>query len=233
MIRSRPILICASAGLRASLIGQLALYAQLELIESEAPERALELLRSERIELLLVEAEVGAELPARARATGFRGPVLLICDAARRGRPALLGPPVEYVERPFRFADLLARIFAHLRRRDAAKGEIVVGAYRFRPGSRDLRAKAGRPLRLTEMEAAILSRLARANGQAVSREMLLRDVWGYSPAVVTRTLETHIYRLRRKIEPDPANARFLVTEGNGYRLIAREERSPPAEARRG
>jgi DNA-binding response OmpR family regulator len=75
-----------------------------------------------------------------------------------------------------------------------------------------------RRIRLTEKEAAILKFLYRAGTRAVARQVLLNEVWGYNAAVTTHTLETHIYRLRQKIEPDPANARLLVTEGGGYRL---------------
>ena len=78
---------------------------------------------------------------------------------------------------------------------------------------------AGRKkVRLTEKETAILKYLYRAGTKAVGRQILLNEVWGYNAAVTTHTLETHIYRLRQKIEPDPTNARLLLTEGGGYRL---------------
>ena len=75
-------------------------------------------------------------------------------------------------------------------------------------------------VRLTEKETNILKYLYRAGGKAVAREELLAEVWGYNAAVTTHTLETHVYRLRQKIEPDPANARILITEAGGYRLQA-------------
>jgi len=74
-------------------------------------------------------------------------------------------------------------------------------------------------LRLTEKEAAILRFLHRADRQVVSREVLLKDVWGYNANVTTHTLETHIYRLRQKIETDPTDARLLVTDAGGYKLL--------------
>ena len=79
-------------------------------------------------------------------------------------------------------------------------------------------AASGKRLRLTEKEAAILKFLYRAGGKPVPRQILLNEVWGYNSAVTTHTLETHIYRLRQKIEPDPTNSRLLLTEGGGYRL---------------
>ena len=73
-------------------------------------------------------------------------------------------------------------------------------------------------IRLTEKETNILKYLYRAGAKAVSREELLAEVWGYNAGVTTHTLETHVYRLRQKIEPDPGNARLLLTEAGGYRL---------------
>jgi DNA-binding response OmpR family regulator len=76
-----------------------------------------------------------------------------------------------------------------------------------------------RKIRLTEKETAILKFLYRAGDKPVAREVLLDEVWGYNAAVATHTLETHIYRLRQKIERDPSNATILVTEPGGYRLV--------------
>ena len=73
-------------------------------------------------------------------------------------------------------------------------------------------------MKLTEKETAILAFLHRTRQRAVPRQELLREVWGYNPAVTTHTLETHVYRLRRKIEEIPAKARLLITEPGGYRL---------------
>ena len=74
-------------------------------------------------------------------------------------------------------------------------------------------------MRLTEKETAILKYLYRTGDKVVSRDVLLNEVWGYNAGVTTHTLETHIYRLRQKIEPDPSNAKLLVTEPGGYRLV--------------
>jgi DNA-binding response OmpR family regulator len=74
-------------------------------------------------------------------------------------------------------------------------------------------------IRLTEKETAIIKFLYRSGEQSVSRETLLHDVWGYNAGVSTHTLETHIYRLRQKIERDPAQAEIIVTEGGGYKLV--------------
>jgi DNA-binding response OmpR family regulator len=76
---------------------------------------------------------------------------------------------------------------------------------------------ANRKIRLTEKETAILKYLYRI-GAVVDRDTLLGEVWGYNAGVSTHTLETHVYRLRQKIEPDPSKVTLLVTEAGGYRL---------------
>jgi DNA-binding response OmpR family regulator len=74
-------------------------------------------------------------------------------------------------------------------------------------------------IRLTEKETAILKFLCRAGNKPTDRDVLLNEVWGYNTGVTTHTLETHIYRLRQKIEENPSEAQILVTEQSGYRLI--------------
>jgi DNA-binding response OmpR family regulator len=125
----------------------------------------------------------------------------------------------DYITKPVRFAVLMARLDAHLRSHQASEEAIYkIGPYTFRPSAK-LLIEGPKRVRLTEKETNILKFLQRA-GNTVSREVLLHEVWGYNPAVTTHTLETHIYRLRQKIEKDPARAEILVTESGGYRLIA-------------
>ena len=95
----------------------------------------------------------------------------------------------------------------------------AIGPYTFRPSAKLLVGEKGGKVRLTEKETAILRYLFRAGQKSISRDVLLQEVWGYNSGVTTHTLETHIYRLRQKIERDPSNARLLVTEDGGYRLV--------------
>jgi DNA-binding response OmpR family regulator len=126
----------------------------------------------------------------------------------------------DYIAKPFRFATLMARIHAHLRSHQQSEEAIYrIGPYTFRPSAKILIDPEGKKIRLTEKETNILKFLYRS-GETVARETLLHEVWGYNPAVTTHTLETHIYRLRQKIEELPGQAQILITESGGYRLVA-------------
>ena len=125
----------------------------------------------------------------------------------------------DYVTKPFKIAVLLARIRAQLRSHEHSEGAVFhLGAYEFRPSAKILLDAQQKKIRLTEKETNILKYLYRAGEKPVSREELLAEVWGYNAGVTTHTLETHVYRLRQKIEPDPSNATLLITEAGGYRL---------------
>ena len=95
-----------------------------------------------------------------------------------------------------------------------------IGHYTFRPSAKMLiEEESNRKVRLTEKETAILKYLFRSGSAVIGRDVLLNEVWGYNSGVTTHTLETHVYRLRQKIERDPSNAELLVTEPGGYRLV--------------
>ncbi len=145
----------------------------------------------------------------------FRAPIIMLTghDSEADTVMGLESGANDYVVKPFRFAVLLARIRAHLRQHEASEDAIfTIGPYTFRPSAKLLVAPQGSKLKLTEKETAILRFLYRANAKVVTRDVLLTEVWGYNANVTTHTLETHIYRLRQKIERDPSNAQILVTE---------------------
>jgi DNA-binding response OmpR family regulator len=127
----------------------------------------------------------------------------------------------DYVTKPFRIGVLLARVRAQLRQFERSDdATFQIGPYSFRPGGKLLLDPTrNKRIRLTEKETQILKFLFRAGDRAVGRDILLGEVWGYNAAVATHTLETHIYRLRQKIERDPSQAVLLVTEPGGYRLV--------------
>ena len=167
----------------------------------------------------------GRDLCAELRRRGMRMPIIMLTgsdDEADVVRGLNAGAN-DYIAKPFRLAELLARLRAQLRIYENSEDAVfTIGPYTFRPSAKLLQEPVkNRRIRLTEKEAAILKFLYRAGTRPVQRQVLLNEVWGYNAAVTTHTLETHIYRLRQKIEPDPANARLLVTEGGGYRLDPR------------
>jgi DNA-binding response OmpR family regulator len=156
------------------------------------------------------------------RRNGFRGPIIMLTGQGSDA-DTVLGLDAganDYVTKPFKFAVLLARIRAQLRQHEASEDAIFrIGPYTFRPGAKLLVNEKGSKLKLTEKETAILRYLYRAGQKVVSRDTLLSEVWGYNANVTTHTLETHIYRLRQKIENNPSSARLLVTEPGGYKLM--------------
>jgi DNA-binding response OmpR family regulator len=164
----------------------------------------------------------GRELCREFRAAGITCPILLL-TAKDSDDDVIIGLKAganDHVAKPFRFAVLAARIHAHLRNHEQSEEAVYrIGPYTFRPSAKLLLDPKGRKIRLTEKETNILKHLHRS-GQTVARETLLHEVWGYNPAVTTHTLETHIYRLRQKIEHNPGAAQILVTESGGYRLVA-------------
>lgn len=164
----------------------------------------------------------GIEVCSALRQQGVKAPVILLTGAAREEQDQVQGLDAganDYVLKPFKFSVLVARIRAHLRSHEASEdASYRIGPYEFRPSMRVLIDQAQKKVRLTDKEAAILRYLYRSGQKPVGREELLREVWGYNAAVTTHTLETHIYRLRQKIEPDAQSPKLLITETGGYRL---------------
>ena len=164
----------------------------------------------------------GRDFCARLRDQGFRMPIIMLTgsdDEADVVRGLDAGAN-DYVAKPFRIAELIARLRAQRRIFENTEDAVfTIGPYIFRPSAKTLtEVPRNRRIRLTEKEVAILKFLYRAGSNPVTRQVLLDEVWGYNASVTTHTLETHIYRLRQKIEPNPSSASLLLTEGGGYRL---------------
>jgi DNA-binding response OmpR family regulator len=176
-------------------------------------------------DLILLDVDLpdmdGREACREMRRSGVTAPIIILTAAAgdEDTVQGLEAGANDYVTKPYKFAVLLARIRAQLRSHEHSEGAVFrLGAYEFRPANKILVDAQQRKIRLTEKETNILKYLYRAGEKPVSREELLAEVWGYNAGVTTHTLETHVYRLRQKIEADPANARLLLTEAGGYRL---------------
>jgi DNA-binding response OmpR family regulator len=212
--------------LRGALVEQLALHEEFEAIAVDNGTKAVQTAKAGNIDLVIMDVGLpdvdGREAVRILRKNGFKAPIIMLTghDTDSDTILGLESGANDYVTKPFRFAVLLARIRAQLRQHEASEDAVFnIGPYMFRPSSKLLLTPKGTKVRLTEKETAILRYLYRAGQKPVSRETLLQEVWGYNSGVTTHTLETHIYRLRQKVEKDAAAPQILVTEAGGYKLV--------------
>ena len=200
---------------------------------------AMVLGRDSRIDAILLDMDLpdgdGRDLCMRFRQHGVRIPIIMLTGSASEEDvvSGLDAGANDFVAKPFRLGELLARLRSQFRTFEASDDVAYrIGNFLFRPSSRTLQDRIGnRKIRLTDKEASVLRFLCRAEGEPVSRQTLLREVWGYSPAADSHTVETHIYRLRRKIEPEPGRIRVLTNVGGGYRLADEDVEMAPAPHR--
>jgi DNA-binding response OmpR family regulator len=223
----RILIVDDDSALRQSLTEQLELNQEFVTVECETAAQALEIAKHERLDAILLDVGLpdmdGRELCRRLRDAAVQVPIVML-TGADSDADTILGLDAgadDYVTKPFRLSVLLARLRAHLRQSEHSDdAEFTIGPYTFRPGAKLLLDPGGRKkVRLTEKETAILKYLYRARDRVIGRGTLLGEVWGYNAGVTTHTLETHVYRLRQKIERDPTRAEILVTESGGYRLV--------------
>ncbi len=227
MASARKILVVEDdADLRDALIEQIALHEEFEPVGVGTAGAAIEALKSDQVDLALMDVGLpdmdGREAVKVIRTNGYKGPVIMLTghDSETDTVEGLDAGANDYVAKPFRFAVLLARIRAQLRTHEASEDAVLaIGPYTFKPSTKLLTNDRGSKVRLTEKETSILRYLYRAGGKVVGRDELLQEVWGYNAEVTTHTLETHIYRLRQKIEKEPSSASLLVTEAGGYKLM--------------
>jgi DNA-binding response OmpR family regulator len=227
MTNVRRILIVEDdAELRDALVEQLALHEEFEAVAAENGTKGVQAAKGGQIDLVIMDVGLpdidGREAVRMLRKGGFKAPILLLTghDTDSDTILGLESGANDYVTKPFRFAVLLARIRAQLRQHEASEDAVfTIGPFTFRPSSKLLLNAKGNKVRLTEKETAILRFLYRAGQKPVTRETLLQEVWGYNSGVTTHTLETHIYRLRQKVERDATTPTILVTETGGYKLV--------------
>jgi DNA-binding response OmpR family regulator len=212
--------------LRDSLSEQLRLHEEFLTTESTTAADALEVTRDEYFDAILLDVGLpdmdGREVCRLMRRNGVKSPIIMLTghDTDADQILGLDAGANDYIAKPFRLNVLLARLCAQLRQHEQSEDAVfTIGPYSFQPAQKILVDGEDRKVRLTEKETAILKYLHRAGDKVVSRDTLLGEVWGYNAGVTTHTLETHVYRLRQKIEADPSNACILVTEPGGYKLV--------------
>jgi DNA-binding response OmpR family regulator len=224
----RILLVDDDEALRQSLAEQLQLHDEFVTTTAGDGAGGLELAKSEHFDIILLDVGLpdidGRELCRVMRRQGVKAPIVML-TAVDTDADTILGLDAganDYVTKPFRIGVLLARLRAHLRQHEQSEDAVfTIGPYSFRPSAKLLiRTADEKKIRLTEKETSILKYLLRAGNKPVGRDVLLNEVWGYNAGVTTHTLETHVYRLRQKIEEDPSSAQLLITEPGGYRLIA-------------
>ncbi len=213
--------------LREALSEQLVMTEDFDVFEAGNGSEAMQKAKEQHYDLVILDVGLpdtdGRELCRVLRKHGVKSPVLMLTghDSDADTILGLDAGANDYVTKPFKFPVLLARVRAQLRTHEQSEDAVFqLGPYTFKPAMKMLIDERERKIRLTEKETNILKYLYRSPDGVVPRDVLLHEVWGYNAGVTTHTLETHIYRLRQKIEPDPSNARLLVTESGGYRLVA-------------
>ena len=211
---------------RKTLGNQLRLHQEFTLTEVATGTDALERAKADHFAIIIIDVGLpdldGREVCRLMRRNGVTSPIIML-TGADSDADTILGLEAganDYVIKPFRIGVLLARIRAHIRRHEHSDDAVfTIGPYVFQPGNKLLLDRDSRKIRLTTKETAILKYLYRAGARTVGRQVLLGEVWGYNAGVSTHTLETHVYRLRQKMERDPSSAEILVTERGGYRLV--------------
>ena len=215
------------AALSQSLTEQLRLHEEFECVVAKSGADALDAAKESYFDVILLDVGLpdmdGRDVCKLMRRAGVKSPIIML-TGANSDSDTILGLESganDYVTKPFRLNVLLARIRAHIRQHEQSEDAVfVIGPYSFQPSAKILIETATeKKVRLTEKETSILKFLFRAGDKPVTRETLLDEVWGYNAGVTTHTLETHVYRLRQKIEKAPSNAAILITEPGGYKLI--------------
>lgn len=223
----KVLLVDDDEALRGTLAEQLQLHEEFDTSEAGTGADGLQAAKAQTFDLILLDVGLpdmdGRDLCRLMRKAGVKSPVIML-TAQDSDADTILGLDAganDYVTKPFKVAVLLARMRAQLRQHEQSDDAVFsIGPYAFKPAAKLMVDESrNRKIRLTEKETAILKYLYRSGDRMVKRETLLNEVWGYNAGVTTHTLETHVYRLRQKIEPDPSRAEILVTDTGGYRLV--------------
>ena len=213
--------------LRSSLVEQLELSKEFQPKGVSTAKEGLEIIKFESFDVILLNSSLpdmnGFKACNLFRRNGARCPIIMLMETKTTSNLKFsfdVGAN-DYVNKPFRMRNLMPRIRNLLQQQNEKFDTVIpVGPFTFRPNSKLLiNPENDQMIYLTEKETMILEFLFQAGDEVVGRNKLLGEVWGYNVGVTTHTLETHIYRLRQKIEVDPSNAQILVTQPGGYRLL--------------
>jgi DNA-binding response OmpR family regulator len=223
---NRILIVDDDEGFRTELAEQLGLHESCEVLQAGTGKAGLELAKTHQLDALILDVGLpdtdGRDLCKLIRKAGVKAPIIMLTghDSDADAILGLDSGANDYVTKPVRLGVLMARLRAQLRQFEMSDdATFQVGPYAFKPAAKMLVTEQDRKIHLTEKETAILKYLYRVGDRPVARDTLLDEVWGYNAGVTTHTLETHIYRLRQKIEPVSGENTLLVTEPGGYRLV--------------
>ena len=222
---TKILLINNDKDLGEALVFQLTLVEKYQIIETKDETSALAQINNNLCNLIIINSQSsklkGYNLTKSLRLAGYKKPIIILINRNSNldNSDDHNHKADEYIIKPFRYPVLLKSIETQLHKfKKSENTQYDIGNYVFKPNSKILESNENGSIRLTEKENNILKFLYKNLGNVIRRETLLHEVWGYNSKVTTHTLETHIYRLRQKIEDDPSNACFLITEPGGYKL---------------
>lgn len=213
--------------LREALSERLSAFKEFSVEQADCGQDALAKIGQENFDIIILDIGLpdidGRTLCQEMRTANITTPIIMLTGHSEEN-DIISGLDLganDYITKPFRLNILLARIRTQLRQhKQSEHATFQIGHYMFKPALKKLETKDGITIRLTEKETNILKFLYRAENKIVSRETLLHEIWGYNKNITTHTLETHIYRLRQKMETNASSTRILLTESHGYRLIS-------------
>jgi DNA-binding response OmpR family regulator len=228
MINGKQVLLVDDDDTLLEILGeQLQLHEEFRTVAVGTGTKALELARVDFFDAILLGVGLsdmdGHEVCRLMRLNGVTSPIIMLSgkDSDSDANLGIGSGANDFITKPFRLGALLARLRAHIHQHERSNDVVyTIGSFTFNPSTKFLvNNEDAKKIRLTDKETAILKYLYRAGERVVGRDILLDKVWGYNMDVESHTLETHVYGLRQKIEPDPSNARILLTEPGGYRLV--------------
>jgi DNA-binding response OmpR family regulator len=228
MIKNRRLLIFDEDPIFINILSeQLKIHEEIHIVCAHSIEEALKQAKENIFDVILLNSSLSSSsverLCKQLRRNEIFSPIIIITFSNKNVGNIIQQEQCanDYIFKPFRLDTLLTRLRFYFRQQEKEEdAEFIIGPYTFQPSNKVLLNNEDfNTIYLTDKETEILKYLYKATDYVTSRDVLLDKVWGYNEGVTTHTLETHIYRLRQKIEIETSNSKILITEIGGYRLV--------------